>query len=197
MENTPDRRSPDPSWADRRLVHACLGGDQLAWTALVDKYSQMVFGIVRRYGAPHGEATDLFQAIWLDVFNDLPQLRRKRALKAWLVSLASHKCYHWKRKHLRQRAHEVDGIDQLELEQQAAEDPEIIERLAREQLVREAILTLRPRCREMIRLLFFSFPPKPYKEVAEELGMAVGSIGFIRRRCLIRLQRALERLGLR
>ena len=67
----------------------------------------------------------------------------------------------------------------------------------REQLVREAILKLPLRCREMVRLLFFTFPPKPYKEVAEQLGLAVGSIGFIRRRCLTRLQRALERLGLR
>ena len=193
----PDRRSPKPSWADRRLVGACLDGNELAWTAMVDKYSQLVFAIVRRYGTPHDEAADLFQAIWLDAYNDLPQLRRKQALKAWLISLASHKCYHWKRKYLRQQAHEVGSFEEQDLDQQAAEDPEIVERLAREQLVREAIFTLPPRCREMIRLLFFAFPPKPYKEVAEELGMAVGSIGFIRRRCLIRLQRALERLGLR
>ena len=33
--------------------------------------------------------------------------------------------------------------------------------------------------------------------LAESLGLAVGSIGFIRRRCLIRLQRALARHGLR
>ncbi len=193
----PDRRSPDPSWGDRRLVTACLGGDELAWRALVDKYSQLVFAIARRYGARHDEASDLFQTIWLDAYNDLPTLRRKGALKGWLASLASHKCYHWKRKHLRQRAHEVAAFEDFDLDDHAAEDPELLERLARDQLVREAVFSLPPRCREMIRLLFFTFPSKPYKEVAESMGLAVGSIGFIRRRCLIRLQRALEKHGLR
>ncbi len=188
---------PDPGWSDRRLVAACLDGDQAAWNAMVDKYSQLVFGIARRYGAPRDQATDLFQAVWLDVYNDLPKLRKSQALKAWLVSLASHKCYHWKRRHLRQQAHEVATLEDQDLDDHAAEDPELIEKLSREQLVREAVFSLNPRCREMIRLLFFTFPPKPYKEVAESLGLAVGSIGFIRRRCLIRLERALARHGLR
>ncbi len=188
---------PDPSWSDRRLVAACLDGDQLAWNVVVDKYSQLVFSIARRYGASSDEATDLFQAIWLDAYNDLPKLREKRAFKGWLVSLTGHKCYHWKRRHLRQQAHEVATGENQDLDDHAAEDSELIERLSREQLVREAVLSLNPRCREMIRQLFFTFPPKPYKEVAESLGLAVGSIGFIRRRCLIRLEKALARRGLR
>lgn len=189
--------SPDPGWPDRRLVDACLDGDEQAWGALVDKYGQLVFGIARRYGAPRDEATDLFQAIWLDAYNDLAKLRKKDAFKPWLVSLASHKCYHWKRKHLRQQAHELDAVEVEAIDDDAADEPELIERLSREQLVREAVFSLAPRCREMIRLLFFTFPPKPYKDVAETMGLAVGSIGFIRRRCLTRLQRALERHGLR
>ncbi len=196
MEANADRPSPDPNQEDRRLVDACLAGDEQAWSALVDKYSQLVYAIARRYGASRDQATDLFQAIWLDAYNDLPNLRRKGALKSWLVSLASHKCYHWKRKHLRQRAHEVATFEDQDLDDHPAGDPELIERLARDQLVRDAVLSLAPRCREMIRLLFFTFPPRPYKEVAESMGLAVGSIGFIRRRCLMRLHRALERHGL-
>ncbi|MCP3961401.1 MAG: RNA polymerase sigma factor [bacterium] len=187
---------PDPAWSDRRLAAACLAGDELAWNALVDKYSQMVFAIVRRYGASREEAADLFQAIWLDAYNDLPQLRRKRALKPWLVSVASHKCYHWKRKHLRQQAHEVGTLDDQEGGRQAAEDPGLLDQLMRDQLVREGLFALSPRCREMIRLLFFTIPPKPYKEVAERLGLAIGSIGFIRGRCLEQLRKALGRHGL-
>jgi len=34
-----------------------------------------------------------------------------------------------------------------------------------------------------------------YQEVAKRLGLATGSIGFIRGRCLRRLQRALEKAG--
>ena len=61
--------------------------------------------------------------------------------------------------------------------------------------MREAIAELPPRCREMITLLFFSEPQLPYRDVARQLGLAVGSIGFIRGRCLKRLQRMLEDRG--
>jgi RNA polymerase sigma factor (sigma-70 family) len=67
--------------------------------------------------------------------------------------------------------------------------------LEREQLVRDSIEMLPPRCRQMITLLFFEHPPQPYQEVAERLGLARGSIGFIRGRCLKRLKRILEDKG--
>ena len=45
-------------------------------------------------------------------------------------------------------------------------------------------------------MLFYEHPKTPYAEVARRLGLAQGSIGFIRSRCLKRLQRNLEDLGL-
>jgi DNA-directed RNA polymerase specialized sigma24 family protein len=47
----------------------------------------------------------------------------------------------------------------------------------------------------MIELLFFQSPPLPYSEVAQRLGLARGSIGFIRGRCLHRLKKILEAKG--
>jgi DNA-directed RNA polymerase specialized sigma24 family protein len=58
------------------------------------------------------------------------------------------------------------------------------------------MLRLTPRCQEMIRMLFFEEPAKPYDEVAQSLGLATGSIGFIRGRCLKQMLRVLEELGL-
>ncbi len=194
---TPDRGKPEPGWSDRRLTVACLAGDELAWHALVDKYTNLVYSIARKYGARREEAADLFQAIWLDAYNDLPKLRKKSAFKFWLISLASHKCGHWKRKRSRRGFFEMEDVDGDAQAEQLAVEPDFVERLERDQLVREAILALPPRCREMIRLLFFRLPPLSYKEVAERLGLAVGSIGFIRGRCLKKLQKNLERHGLR
>jgi hypothetical protein len=47
----------------------------------------------------------------------------------------------------------------------------------------------------MIHMLFFRSPPLPYMELAPKMGIAVGSIGFIRGRCLKRLRTELELLG--
>jgi len=65
----------------------------------------------------------------------------------------------------------------------------------REQSVREAIAALPDRCRELVQLLFYQQPPMPYDEVARKLGLATGSIGFIRGRCLKKLRANLKESG--
>jgi DNA-directed RNA polymerase specialized sigma24 family protein len=55
---------------------------------------------------------------------------------------------------------------------------------------------LAPKCRRLIDLLFFETPSRPYSEVASELGLAVGSIGFTRQKCIGQLRRRLNELGL-
>ena len=57
------------------------------------------------------------------------------------------------------------------------------------------VAKLPPRHRELVQLLFFEQPPLPYAEVARRLGLATGSIGFIRGRCLERLRKALVEFG--
>ncbi len=186
---------PGPRWPDRRLVEACLGGNEAAWEALVDRYKNLVYSIVLKYGPTSEEAADLFQGVWLDAYHDLPGLRRKEKVRSWLISLVTHKCYHWKKKKRRQEFHEGAEVEVEILEESLQTAPDFVEELERDQLVREAIFALPERCQEMVHLLFFAQPPLPYKEVAEKLGLAVGSIGFIRGRCLEKLQKNLEKLG--
>jgi RNA polymerase sigma factor (sigma-70 family) len=107
--------------------------------------------------------------------------------------VAAHQSFHWKQKQRRKQAREVEGMEADDLP--AVLPPEIAAELEREQLVREAITHMPARCQEMMRLLFWETPPLPYAEVARRLGLATGSIGFIRGRCLDRLQKALEELG--
>lgn len=189
---------PDPGWPDERLIDGCLAGDPDAWEAFVDKYRKLVYAIVVRYSADGEEAADLFQAVWLDVYNDLPKLRAREAVRGWLAQLARNKCFHAserRRSRLRRElpAEEQGGLEEIADPRPADEEDREIER---DQLVRDAIGRLSARCREMVQLLFFTQPPLPYKEVAERLGLATGSIGFIRGRCLKKLQAALEALGL-
>jgi RNA polymerase sigma factor (sigma-70 family) len=98
--------------------------------------------------------------------------------------------------HQQRRAEqELTDIEENRLEAPDPIAPEVIEQAQREQMVRDAITQLSPRCREIIRLLFYEQPPLPYKDLAHRLGLATGSIGFIRGRCLASLQRKLEKAG--
>jgi DNA-directed RNA polymerase specialized sigma24 family protein len=71
----------------------------------------------------------------------------------------------------------------------------MLAQLQREQLIREVVAALPARCERMVRMLFYEMPPRPYQDIAKELGIATGSIGFIRGRCLSRLKKQLEKMG--
>jgi RNA polymerase sigma factor (sigma-70 family) len=186
---------PDIGWSDERLVGACLGGDERAWSVLVEKYKNLIYSIAIRRGASPDEAADLFQTVWVDVHKELASLRKRGSLRSWLISVTRHKCDDWRQDQLRESRRRSDSAD-IEADDQLATEPVSLDELERDQLVREAIFALPERCRELIQLLFYSQPPSRYREVAQRLGLAVGSIGFTRGRCLKRLQRSLERSGL-
>ncbi len=189
--------SPGSDWSNARLVEECLRGNEQAWNVLVDRYKNLIYSIPLRYGAPQQDAADIFQGVCLDLFNELPRLRDAEALQSWLIRVTTHRFYHWKR----QQSSRESGWDEDELEAREAQKvggvllPDALADLEREQLVRDAIAQLPPRCREMIELLFFESPPLPYSDVAQRLGLAKGSIGFIRGRCLQRLKKTLEGKG--
>jgi DNA-directed RNA polymerase specialized sigma24 family protein len=54
---------------------------------------------------------------------------------------------------------------------------------------RAAFNELPPTCYELLSMLI-SDPPRAYTEISERLGIAVGSIGPVRTRCLDRLRRS-------
>lgn len=191
-----ERKTPDVSWSDERLVTLCLEGDEAAWHALVDKYKNLTYSLILKYRTGPEEATDLFQGVWLDAFNDLSKLKKKGSFKSWLISLTNHKCYHWRQKQTRKGQHEIAMDEPEKLEEPVTLDADFAKELETQQLVREVLRQLSPRCQELLHLLFFAKPPKPYQEVAEHLGIATGSIGFIRGRCLKKLEALFRDQGL-
>ncbi len=186
-------RGPDATWSDSRLIHACLDGNEQAWAALIQKYKNLIYSIPMKYGASPDDAADIFQAVCLELFSELPRLRKTAAFRGWLITVTAHQSFHWKRK-VRRRAE--DELTPLEEETLGADpSPDLIEQVEREQMLREAVARLPARCQELVQLLFYQQPQLSYREVAERLGLATGSIGFIRGRCLTRLQRLLQEWG--
>jgi RNA polymerase sigma factor (sigma-70 family) len=187
-------KMPAAVWNDTRLVRECLSGNEQAWSLLIEKYKALIYSIPVKYGLPPQEAADVFQATCMELLTRLPQLREPGALPKWLMQVAYHQCYRWKRQSQRM----VSRDTQPDLPE--AETPAIAEALVQqtqeEQMLREAMAVLAPKCRRLIELLFFETPSRPYREVASELGLAVGSIGFTRQKCIDRLRRRLSELGL-
>jgi len=185
-------KKPPGGWNDARLVKECLAGSEDAWSLLIEKYKSLIHSIPVKYGLPAQEAADVFQATCMELLARLPELREPRALPKWLMQVAHHQCYRWKQQQGRLVSRDSEDLP-------VPETPAIAESLVQqtqeEQMLREAMRALSPQCQRMVELLFFETPARPYAEVAAELGLAVGSIGFIRQKCIERLRRHLDELG--
>jgi RNA polymerase sigma factor (sigma-70 family) len=192
-DKAPDAEELRAAWPDPRLVRECVGGSEEAWRALIFKYRNLIFSIPVKYGFSREDSTDIFQAVCLDLLSELPKLRKVKALPKWIMQVTAHKCFH--RKQQQQRTDVLDpGAKEF-----ARSTPPVAEHILREaedeQNLRQAMAELPPRCRELVQMLFYDEPVRPYQEIAATLGIAVGSIGFIRQRCLERLRKRLLEAG--
>ena len=196
MDNAKEISLPttrDAAVEDERLVQECLAGDEKAWNTLIDKYKRLIYSVPVKYGFSPDDAGDIFQNVCIDLFTNLAKLRKIESLRSWLITVATHKCFHWKKQ--QKGDVELDAMEQEMAEEIAAAAPQVLQEVQEEQAVRDAIERLTPRCAQLVKLLFYEQPPVPYNEVAQKLGLATGSIGFIRGRCLNRLQKILAELG--
>ena len=186
-------KKPRNAWDDTRLVKECLAGNEEAWSLLIDKYKALIYSIPFKYGLPPHEAADVFQSTCMELLTRLPELREPRALPKWLMQVAHHESYRAKR-HDR-RLVSRDAEPELPDPETPAIAESLVQQTQEEQLLREAMTSLTPQCQKLVELLFFETPPRPYADVAKELGLAVGSIGFTRQKCMDRLRRRLDILG--
>lgn len=178
-------------WSDERLVRECLDGNQEAWSALIDKYKKLIYSIPVKWQLPREEANDIFQAVCVDLYTELSRLREPKALPKWLIQTTLHKCARYRRYESRFSNEEVSDID---VPHARATDT-LVEEIQQEQILRDSLTAVAGRCAEMIRMLFFESPARPYADIAKELGIATGSIGFIRGRCLDKLRKQLDAFG--
>jgi RNA polymerase sigma factor (sigma-70 family) len=177
---------------DDVLVRECLLGSESAWAELIDKYKNLIYSIPIRSGFSVEDAKEIFQSVCLMILRDLHALREPQALAAWLMRLTARSCASYRK----------DQFVHSEIAPNSALEtrglPEnVMQEIEQEQMFREALGEVSPECAHLIELLFLHNPPLSYDEAAAELGLARGSIGATRMRCLEKLRRALEKKGFR
>src|SRR3982751_6260255 len=76
---------------DLELVKACRRGDQTAWERLVARYQKLLYTIPRRAGLSEDKAAEVFQDVFLTLFQKLDDITEPDRLHAWLVTTARRK----------------------------------------------------------------------------------------------------------
>jgi RNA polymerase sigma factor (sigma-70 family) len=175
------------------LVRSAAGGDHESWSALVARFSGLVWSVARTHGLRIADAEEVYQTTWLRLTEHVARLTEPDRVGAWLATTARNEALRVIRTGGRVTVTDdltvLDpGTDQDSPEQAvlAAEAAQTQSRRARRLWV--AFHRLPDRCRELLGLLVVASPPLSYAEISATLGIAVGSIGPIRGRCLRQLR---------
>ena len=180
----------DPSWPDARLVRECLRGSEEAWSALLDKYKNLVFSIPLKQGMSRDAAGDVFQRVCMLLLSELPHIRKPEALPMWLIRVTARECQRWRSQ---EQPYGASAEAAALAEDERPLPEETLAQLGEEQELRDAVMGLSPRCRDLVTMLFFEDPPRSYVDAARALGLASNSVAFMRARCLARLRKDLEK----
>ncbi len=177
------------SVSDRDLIRGCREGDSRAWRSVLERYERLVFSIPLNYGLSREDAADITQLTFSILIQNLHTLREDSRLGAWLATVARR--HTWRLMERNRR--EGTGVerDLAESATLLGRDEEEIERWELLEWLNEGLSLLSEGCRRLLQALYFDERQPSYAEVAERLGMPVGSIGPTRARCLQSLRRAL------
>lgn len=184
--------------SDETLVLACRRGDAAAWDALVERYQRLIYAVPRRAGLDESLASDVFQNVFGKLVEKLHEIEQPDRIQAWLVTTARRETWHTIR-----RA-KVGIVLEGEAGEEATEHlpdgtlpPDDVMVLLEEQhTVRAALARLDERCRTLLTLLFYRPHTPSYADIAAQLGTSEGSVGPTRARCLQKLQKELEAVGI-
>ena len=179
---------------DAALVARCRRGERAAWAALVKRYQRLVYAIVRRAGLDEHTAADVFQTVFARLVEHLPRIAAPDRLQAWIVTTAKREVLLTLRRGQRTvsmtRADDAEGeTAEFDIADDSPLPEEVLGDLQQLDGLRRALEKMDERCRELLLLLFRDEGDKvPYEEVSARLGIAVGSIGPTRSRCLGKLR---------
>jgi RNA polymerase sigma factor (sigma-70 family) len=183
---------------DKELLIACRHGDESSWEELVDRYQRLVYTIPRRAGLTEDQASEVFQEVFVTLFEKMNEINEPDRLHAWLVTTARRKTWRLlSKERARHRGQTGDaGADEAALAGIIDEAPlpdETLVRLEQQHRIRAAVASLDERCQKLLTMLYYRPEPAPYSEIAAAFDTSEGSIGPTRARCLKKLLQLLEK----
>jgi RNA polymerase sigma factor (sigma-70 family) len=171
------------------LVARVGDGEQEAWDELIERYAPLVWSICVRYQLSRPDIDDVGQSVWLLLVEQIGNLREPAALPGWLAATTKRECLRVLRAARRHDHAALPPEDQLPPDTPDSMIEQEIIKAEHDAALRAALAELPPVCHELLWMLI-SDPAPAYAEVSERLGMAIGSIGPARARCLERMRRS-------
>ena len=194
MTVSSDRRSDD------ELIRAFRTGDGSAMEALFGRYRRAVFGWLLRMSQDEGEAEDLHQEVWLKIIRGIDGYS-SGSFRAWLWRVVRNAAADRARKHVAEPILDApveEGADAAAFVDQLPDDTVVsaltrLEEAERRAAVREAVDGLSRRLKEVV-LLRLNGELK-FQEIADILGLPIGTVLGRMNLALAKLRQALSQKG--
>jgi RNA polymerase sigma-70 factor (ECF subfamily) len=192
---------PDPlsHCSDEDLLIRFCKGQKEAFGVLVRRYERELFGYLRRYLGDGNLAEDVFQNTFLQLYVKSSQYEPGRPVRPWLYTIATNQAIDALRRNGRHQALSLDqgreeladgGVHSLmdTLESRGPGPMDAAEGQERRQRVRASVDQLPEFLRQVLVLAYYQ--GLKYREIAEILGIPVGTVKSRLHAALVKLQEA-------
>jgi len=180
--------------SDAELIRDCRAGSQAAWDELVTRYQRLIYAIPRRAGLTDEQAADVFQEVFLTLFEKIDDIQQPERIRSWIVTTAKFKTWATVRSSKGLYSPESEEEMEQEMAKLADKTPladEMLIELEQQHLIRTALKQLEERCQKILSMLYLSAATATYSEVAAVIGVGETSISPLRSRCLKKLEKLL------
>lgn len=167
---------------DEQLIGAYRTGQEAALSELIQRYQGQLFHFLLRFVGQRAAADDLFQETFLQVHISADTFDTSRRFKPWLFTIGANKARDYLRRNKRHRAvsltKSMDGeggaefIDLMEADLPMPDATTATDEVR--ELVRGVVAELPDHLREVLLLAYFQ--RLAYKEIAEMLGIPLGTV---------------------
>ena len=173
------------------MILACRKGKVEAWRELLDKYERIVYSVPRRYGLSADDAADVTQVTFTILVESMDKLPEDSNLGGWLTTVARRHTWRLLERNRRQGIDRSAVLDENTLSQPGG-NADTLENLELAQWLDQGLSGVSEVCRQLLSALYLDPEQPSYAEIAARLGMALGSVGPTRIRCLERLRRVMD-----
>lgn len=182
---------------ERALIQRCKSGDIGAFDELVTRYEKRVFNFAFRIAGNYDDASDVVQEAFIRVYSSIGTFREDATFSTWIYRIVTNVYLDERKKSKSHRQTSLDDfieLDENSVTRQIVDDkpsPEqIVESKERDQAVQTAIDSL-PEYQRIIVTLYH-MQHRSYEEIAEILGLPIGTVKSRLNRARLALLEVLE-----
>ncbi len=160
---------------DAELALKARGGDRKAFSALVEKYQNPIYGYALHFFRQPDVAEDIAQETFLRAYRFLGSYDASRKFATWLYSIARNLCIDYHRDRARRDSVPIDLVPEVELTSQDFGRDPLSSLQTKED--REKILDAIKRLPEKYKtpLILCYIEEMPYQEIGDILGISLNN----------------------